>query len=50
MRFLDMAKPVQYQVTVPEGKTMREVADIFAQGGWVDTEAFDRLLIHPGRD
>jgi len=43
VRFLDTARPVRYQVTVPEGKTMREVADIFAEDGWVDAGVFLRL-------
>lgn len=43
IRFLDTAKPVQYQVTVPEGKTVKEVADIFAQENWVDPTIFLQL-------
>jgi UPF0755 protein len=43
VRFLDTAKPVRYRVTVPEGKTMAETADIFAQGKWVDPVEFMRL-------
>lgn len=43
IRFLDTAKPVHYRVTVPEGRTMKEVADIFAEGGWVDPALFLQL-------
>ncbi|MCI5222836.1 MAG: endolytic transglycosylase MltG [Candidatus Electrothrix sp. AR4] len=43
IRFLDTAKPVSYQVTVPEGKTMEEVAGIFSEGKWIDPERFLQL-------
>ena len=47
LRFLDTAKPVQYRVTVPEGWTMRQVAEIFARDHWVDLEKFLQLCRDP---
>jgi len=43
LRFLDSARPVQYRVTVPEGWTMVQVAEIFAREHWVDPEKFLQL-------
>jgi UPF0755 protein len=43
IRFLDTAKPVSYRVTVPEGKTLTEIAAIFAEDNWADTAVFLRL-------
>ncbi len=43
VRFLDAAKPIRYKVTVPEGKTMEEVADIFTEKQWVDPTTFLQL-------
>ncbi|MCI5143683.1 MAG: hypothetical protein D3909_18555, partial [Candidatus Electrothrix sp. ATG1] len=43
IRFLDTAQPVRHRVTVPERKRKTEVAAIFAEDDWVDTEAFLRL-------
>ena len=43
IRFLDTAQPVHYQVTIPEGKNMREIAAIFAQDNWVDPKIFLQL-------
>jgi len=43
LRFLVAAKPVHYRVTVPEGWTMEQIADIFARNHWVDPEKFLQL-------
>lgn len=43
LRFLESAKPVQYRITVPEGWTMEQVAQIFARDKWVDPEKFLHL-------
>ncbi|WP_417909002.1 endolytic transglycosylase MltG [Candidatus Electronema sp. PJ] len=43
IRFLHTAKPVQYRVTIPEGLTMAQVADIFAKQGWADRAVFLQL-------
>ncbi|CAK8720544.1 MAG: UPF0755 protein [Candidatus Electronema aureum] len=43
IRFLHNAKPVQHRVTVPEGLTMAQIAEIFAKDGWTDTAAFLQL-------
>ena len=43
IRFLDTAQPVRHRVTVPEGKRMTEIAAIFAEEDWVETETFLRL-------
>ncbi len=51
VRFLETAKPVQYRVTVPEGRTMAEIAVIFSRDDWIDPARFlnlarDRAFIH----
>ena len=43
LQFLETAKPVQYRVTVPEGKTMIQIADIFAGDDWADSKVFLQL-------
>ncbi len=43
LRFLETAKPILYRVTVPEGKTMIQIADIFAREKWADPETFLQL-------
>jgi UPF0755 protein len=43
IRFLHIAKPVQHRVTVPEGLTMAQIAEIFAKAGWADAAVFLQL-------
>ncbi|WP_420208476.1 endolytic transglycosylase MltG [Candidatus Electronema sp. JC] len=43
IRFLHNAKPVQHRVTVPEGLTMAQIAEIFAKEGWADAAVFLQL-------
>jgi len=43
VRFLNTAKPVSYRVTVPEGKTLPEIAAIFAEDNWVEPATFLQL-------
>ncbi|XOF34074.1 MAG: endolytic transglycosylase MltG [Candidatus Electrothrix sp. YB6] len=43
IRFLETAKPVRYQVTVPEGRTMQEIAAIFSEDNWADPATFLQL-------
>lgn len=43
IRFLHTAKPVQHLVTVPEGLTMAQIAEIFAKEGWAERTVFLRL-------
>lgn len=43
IRFLHTAKPVQHRITVPEGLTMAQIADIFAKEGWADAAVFLQL-------
>uniref|UniRef100_UPI004056CFD1 endolytic transglycosylase MltG n=1 Tax=Candidatus Electronema sp. TaxID=2698783 RepID=UPI004056CFD1 len=43
IRFLHNAKPVQHRVTVPEGLTMAQIAEIFAEEGWADAAVFLQL-------
>jgi UPF0755 protein len=43
IRFLHNAKPVQHLVTVPEGLTMAQIAEIFAKEGWADRAVFLQL-------
>jgi UPF0755 protein len=40
VRFLETAKPVQYRVTVPEGRTVEQIAAIFSRDNWIDSTAF----------
>ncbi len=44
---LATAKPIQHAVTIPEGRTIVEIAEIFAAGGWGDREEFIRLAEDP---
>jgi UPF0755 protein len=37
---LSQARPVEYNVTIPEGLNISEIADIFSTGGWVDKTNF----------
>ena len=41
--FLQTAKPVQYRVTIPEGRTMAQIGAIFADKGWADADTFLQL-------
>lgn len=43
IRVLNKAKPVAHRITVPEGLTMAQIAEIFAKGGWADVAVFLRL-------
>ena len=43
LRFLETARPVQYRITVPEGWTMEQIAEVFARDGWVDPTTFLQL-------
>jgi len=40
LRFLSTAKPIRYRVTIPEGWSMEQVAEVFARDRWVDPEKF----------
>lgn len=51
IRFLHTAKPVQHRVTVPEGLTMVQIAEIFAKEDWANKDVFlqlchDKQFIH----
>ncbi|MCW5205665.1 endolytic transglycosylase MltG [Desulfobulbus sp. F5] len=48
IRFLHTAKPVQHLVTVPEGLTMVQIAEIFAKEGWADRAVFLQLCRDSG--
>ncbi len=37
---LTHARPVEHSVTIPEGFSLVEIAEIFSAGGWVDKERF----------
>ncbi|NNK56770.1 MAG: endolytic transglycosylase MltG [Desulfofustis sp.] len=41
------AKPVQHQLTVVEGLTMEEIAELFAAAGWIDKDRFLALAGDP---
>jgi UPF0755 protein len=45
---LATAKPIQHAVTIPEGRTIVDIAEIFASGGWGNREEFVRLAEDPG--
>lgn len=47
LQFLETAKPVSHLVTIPEGFTMEQVAQVFADRHWVDKEEFLRLCRKP---
>ena len=47
LKELAYAKPIQHAVTLREGLSIREVADVFAKGGWSDREEFIRLVNDP---
>ena len=44
---LAIAKPIQHAVTIPEGRTIVDIAEIFAAGGWGDREEFIQLAEDP---
>jgi len=43
LRFLDSARPIQYRVLVPEGRTMDQIAEIFGRDHWVQPDKFLQL-------
>jgi len=43
LKELASAKPIQHAVTIREGLSITEIADVFASGGWCDAEEFVRL-------
>jgi peptidoglycan lytic transglycosylase G len=47
LKELATAKPIQHAVTIPEGRTIVDIAEIFAAGGWCDREEFIRLAGDP---
>ncbi len=47
LKELATAKPIQHPVTIREGLTVVEIADIFAAGGWCEAEDFVRLAEDP---
>jgi UPF0755 protein len=48
LRLLERGEVIRYPVTIPEGKTIRQVADILAEGGWIDRRRFLDLTRDPG--
>lgn len=44
---LATAKPIQHAVTIREGLTISEIAEIFATGGWCDPDEYVRLAENP---
>ncbi len=47
LRELVSALPVQHAVTIAEGLTIAQIAEIFAAGGWCDRDEFIRLAGDP---
>jgi len=43
IRVLNKAKPVAHRITVPEGLTMHQIAELFAKAGWADAAVFLQL-------
>jgi UPF0755 protein len=43
VRFLSNAKPVLHRVTVPEGLTMTQIAELLTKAGWADAAVFLQL-------
>ena len=41
------AKPVQHRITISEGLTIDQVADIFSAGGWIEKPRFIELTSDP---
>ncbi len=47
LKELSTARPVEYQITLPEGFTVEETAALFAQQGWADSQRFVQLCYDP---
>lgn len=47
LKELALVKPIQHAVTIREGLSIAEIADVFASGGWCDAEEFVRLANDP---
>jgi len=47
LKELATAKPVQHAITIREGLTISQTAEMFAAGGWCDPEEFIRLAEEP---
>lgn len=47
LKELASARSIQHPVTIPEGRTVVQIAQIFAKGGWVDPLEFIRLAHDP---
>ncbi len=47
LKELALAKPIQHAVTIREGLTISEIAEVFAGGGWCDAEEYVRLAKDP---
>ncbi len=47
LKELATAKPIQHAVTIREGLNIKEIAQIFADGGWCNREEFIRLSKDP---
>ena len=47
LKELATAKPIQHAVTIREGLSIVEIAEVFATGGWCDAEEFVRLAHDP---
>lgn len=45
LKLLASARPVQHVLTIPEGLTAEEIADIFAQDSWCDPYVFQELIL-----
>ncbi len=43
LRILEQGEVIQHRVTIPEGLTIKEIAQIFEQKNWIDKDEFLRL-------
>jgi UPF0755 protein len=48
LRELAVARPLQHHITIQEGLNLREIADRFSAGGWIDRDRFLELAHDPG--
>ncbi|WP_028585629.1 endolytic transglycosylase MltG [Desulfogranum mediterraneum] len=47
LRVLEQGRVVYHPVTIPEGLTVRQLAEIYGQGGWADPERLVALAADP---
>jgi len=43
LRILEKGEVIRHQLTIPEGMTVRQIAELFAAGNWIDPQRFLEL-------